>query len=142
MKKREVKAIIKTQKNCSSKAIAVMLAQTYNPEIHDPTGWLMSEKLDGVRCFWSGSKLFTRNGVAIKAPQEWKDKMPNIALDGELWTGRDDFHNCVSITIHREHGWEDWKKVKYMVFDAPIVEGTFEERIKVAKAACGKNDIV
>jgi DNA ligase-1 len=37
------------------KCIDVMLAQTYSPELcEDPTGWLMSEKLDGVRCFWNG----------------------------------------------------------------------------------------
>lgn len=102
----------------------------------------MSEKLDGVRCFWSGSQLYTRNGVKIKAPKEWIAKLPKIALDGEMWTGRDEFHKCVTITIHREHDWEDWKAVKYMVFDAPMVKGTFAERIKFAKEACGSNDIV
>jgi DNA ligase 1 len=59
--------------------------------------------------------------------------MPPIALDGELWTGRDDFHRAVTITIHREHGMDDWKHVKYMVFDAPMVPGTFAERIAVAQ---------
>ena len=29
----------------------VMLAQTYDDSI-DPTGWWMSEKLDGVRAYW------------------------------------------------------------------------------------------
>ena len=43
-------------------AINVMLAQTYDPDRDDPTGWLMSEKLDGVRCYWDGSTLYTRNG--------------------------------------------------------------------------------
>jgi DNA ligase-1 len=51
----------------------------------------MSEKLDGVRCYWDGANMFTRNGNKIYAPQEWKDKLPNIALDGELWSGRDAF---------------------------------------------------
>ena len=39
-----------------------MLAQTYDPDRDDPTGWLMSEKLNGVRCYWDGSTLYTRNG--------------------------------------------------------------------------------
>ncbi len=85
---------------------------------------------------------YTRETGSKLTPKEWIAKMPNIALDGEMWTGRDEFHKCVTITIHREHGWEDWKKVKYMVFDAPMVKGTFEERIKFAKEKCGKNDIV
>ena len=43
--------------------ISVMLAQTYSPDLcPDPTGWLMSEKLDGVRCYWNGSAMYTRNG--------------------------------------------------------------------------------
>lgn len=54
-------------------------------------------------------------------------------MDGELWTGRDDFHRAVTITIHRPHGIEDWKDVKFMIFDAPLVPGGFEERIKVAR---------
>lgn len=90
----------------------------------------MSEKLDGVRCYWSGAALYSRNGVKINAPQEWVDNLPKIALDGELWTGRDDFHKAVTITIHRPHGMEDWKDVKFMIFDAPLVPGGFEERIK------------
>lgn len=73
-------------------SINVMLAQTYDPDRDDPTGWLMSEKLDGVRCYWNGtSGLFTRNGNPFAAPKWWKDKLPKIALDGELWTERDDF---------------------------------------------------
>lgn len=134
VKKREIKAVAKTQgKHCGSGHISVMLAHTYDCDKHDPSGWLMSEKLDGVRCYWNGTTLFSRNGVKIRAPQEWKDRMPPIALDGELWTGRDDFHKCVSITIHREHGMEHWKDVKYMIFDAPLVPGTFADRLKVCK---------
>lgn len=63
-----------------------MLAKSYEPEKHDPSGWLMSEKLDGVRCYWNGSKMYTRNGNSFYAPKEWQDKLPKIALDGELWT--------------------------------------------------------
>lgn len=131
VKKREIKA--KAKEHCFSGRINVMLAQTYQPDRHDPSGWLMSEKLDGVRCFWNGTTLFSRNGVKIRAPKEWVAMMPPIALDGELWTGRDDFHRAVTITIHREHGMDEWKNVKYMVFDAPLVPGTFEQRIAVAK---------
>jgi DNA ligase-1 len=57
-------------------AINVMLAQTYDPDRDDPTGWLMSEKLDGVRCYWDGSNLYTRNGNKTFAPPEWIAKLP------------------------------------------------------------------
>ena len=34
--------------------LKVMLANVYDPDKVDPTGWYMSEKLDGVRCYWDG----------------------------------------------------------------------------------------
>ena len=51
----------------------------------------MSEKMDGVRCYWSGTKLYTRTGKDIFAPKEWIKNLPLMAIDGELWTSRDDF---------------------------------------------------
>jgi DNA ligase-1 len=72
--------------------ISVMLAQSYDPEKNDPTGWLMSEKLDGVRCYWNGSAMYTRNGNLFYPPDWFKQELPNdMALDGELWTKRGDF---------------------------------------------------
>jgi len=35
--------------------MSLMLAETIEKVGQDPQGWLMSEKLDGVRCFWNGS---------------------------------------------------------------------------------------
>lgn len=69
----------------------VMLAHNYDPDKHDPSGWLMSEKLDGVRCYWDGSNMYTRTGKPFYPLDEWKAKLPRIALDGELFTDRDDF---------------------------------------------------
>ena len=71
--------------------IDVMLAHNFDPDKHDPKGWWMSEKLDGVRCYWNGSTMYTRTGKLFYAPDWWKEKLPNMALDGELWTDRDDF---------------------------------------------------
>jgi hypothetical protein len=33
-------------------------------------GWWMSEKLDGVRAYWSGSNFYSRNGNRFPAP-DW-----------------------------------------------------------------------
>ena len=78
-------------KASGSGCISVMLAHNYDPEKHDPAGWLMSEKLDGVRCYWNGTTMYTRNGNPFYAPDEFKKKLPKMALYGELWTNRDDF---------------------------------------------------
>ena len=81
----------KEKKWTGTGSISVMLAHNYDPDKHRIEGWLMSEKLDGVRCYWNGSEMFTRTGKPFYAPDEWKAKLPEMALDGELWTGRDDF---------------------------------------------------
>ena len=49
-------------------------------------GWLISEKLDGIRAFWDGAKLLTRQGKIIPAPDSFIRDLPrDVALDGELW---------------------------------------------------------
>jgi DNA ligase-1 len=45
----------------------------------------MSEKYDGVRAYWTGSKLFSRFGREIQVPEFISNSLPNVALDGELW---------------------------------------------------------
>ena len=64
--------------------------------------------------------------------------MPKIALDGELWTNRDDFQKIVSIVRRQDKDSEEWKKIKFMVFDAPLVKGSFVKRIATAKAEIDK----
>jgi len=91
----------------------------------DVAGWWVSEKLDGVRAIWNGSKLLTRNGKDLKAPASFTSGLPKGArLDGELWMGRGTFDHLVS-TIQKAGS--DWVGVKFMVFDLAEA-GTFEDR--------------
>ena len=72
--------------------MTLMLAKKWEPETQDPTGWLMSEKLDGIRAYWNGSNMYSRNGLMFNPPAWFKELLPkDLALDGELWTERDDF---------------------------------------------------
>jgi DNA ligase-1 len=107
-----------------------MLAQTYSPEIlPDPTGWLISEKLDGVRCYWNGQTMYTRNGLSFYPPDWFKEGLPkDLCLDGELWTGRADFQKIVSI-VRRQDQNEEWRNIKYMIFDAPKIKAPFKNRL-------------
>lgn len=68
----------------AQEASNVLLANTWDESI-DPTGWWMSEKLDGIRAYWSGSALYSRQGNTFVAPDYWKNDLPNVPLDGELW---------------------------------------------------------
>ena len=142
-KKRDQKAETKAKEGpTTSGAIDVMLAHVYDPEKHDPSGWLMSEKMDGIRCFWSGSTLYTRTGKLIYAPKEWKSKRPNIALDGELWSGRDDFQKIVSIVRKKEPISSEWATIKFMIFDAPLLKEKFGDRLATIKKVTAGNSQV
>lgn len=57
----------------------------------------MSEKLDGIRAYWDGNKLWTRKGREISLPQEFFENFPKIPLDGELFMGRNTYEQLMSI---------------------------------------------
>lgn len=44
----------------------LQLAHTYKPEKHSIAGWLVSEKLDGTRCFWDGG--LSRHVPTLQVP--------------------------------------------------------------------------
>jgi len=109
--------------------MTLMLAQTYDPEKHEVLGWLMSEKMDGVRCYWNGSNMYSRNGNMFYPPDWFKELLPKFPLDGELWTKREDFQKIVSIVKKHSPG-EEWKDISLQVFDAPKMKAPFEARLK------------
>ena len=82
----------KAVKATKTGSMSLMLAETIEKVGQDPTGWLMSEKLDGIRCFWNGAQMYSRNGKLFYPPKWFTEALPkNLALDGELWTKRNDF---------------------------------------------------
>ena len=94
----------------------------------------MSEKLDGVRCYWNGTTMYSRGANKFFPPKWFKDALPkNLALDGELFTKRDDFQNAVSI-VKKQDGSERWRQITYMVYDAPLLKDhKFKERLEIIK---------
>lgn len=107
-----------------------MLAKTYDDQ--DPTGWWLSEKLDGVRAIWTGREFISRNGNVFAAPAEFTDGLPETALDGELWLGRGRFQETVS---RIKKSGSDWSGITFQVFDAPDAAGGFEDRLIAAGLA-------
>ncbi|CAD6938686.1 unnamed protein product, partial [Tilletia caries] len=97
--------------------VSLMLAETFAIDGNvDPTGWWMSEKLDGVRAYWDGSSLWSRASVLYDAPQDFKDKLPtDMSLDGELWMERDAFDGTSGIIRSGTSGWKKWDRIIYMV---------------------------
>lgn len=109
-------------------AAPVVLA-TEAPVEMDPHGWLVSEKLDGARAWWDGSRLRFRSGLHIAAPAWFLASLPALALDGELWAGRGTFESLSGI-VRRSHPVDaDWRRVRFMVFELPGAGGTFANRV-------------
>jgi DNA ligase-1 len=94
----------------------------------DTTGWLMSEKLDGIRGYWTGKKLLTRTGKPLHAPDWFIIQFPPFPLDGELWRKRDDFH-FVQRTVLDSTPSTDWHQITFNVFEVPEAEGNFRQRL-------------
>ncbi|MDP5009365.1 MAG: DNA ligase [Glaciimonas sp.] len=110
----------------------LMLANTYHPGINLSDYWV-SEKYDGVRGYWDGQALWTRGGEPIQAPPWFTANWPNIAMDGELWAGRDQFEQAVSTVRQQTPNDAAWRKMHFMAFDLPAHRGTFDERLPILK---------
>ncbi|MDY0190434.1 MAG: DNA ligase [Desulfuromonas sp.] len=108
-----------------------MLPRVYSTNV-DVSGWLMSEKLDGVRAYWDGQQLYSKNGHLLQPPKQFTVDLPNFPLEGELWGGHGTFQQVAS-TIQRQQPHAGWLKLKFAIFDAPTIPGGFAQRIVQAQ---------
>ena len=126
----------------------LQLANTYKDQ--DITGWYVSAKLDGVRCWSDGgltrglkttsvpwantdkkvspiaTGLYTRYGNVINAPDWFLDQLPPYPLDGELFAGRGKFQTTVSI-IKRDVPDDRWKQIEYAVYGCPPINNVMQD---------------
>jgi DNA ligase-1 len=114
------------------KAAPVLLAETWDGVL-DPTGWWVSEKLDGVRAYWDGARLLSRLGNVFHAPDWFVAGLPAHPLDGELFLGRKSFQKTTAI-VRRQDKSDHWKQIRFLIFDAPAHGGPFEERVKLLQS--------
>lgn len=106
----------------------LLLAQTYEGGIRVSDYWA-SEKLDGVRAYWDGRQLISRQGNVFDAPAWFTAGFPRQALDGELWIGRGQFEVVASAVQKQQAVDSEWRRVGYWVFELPHGEGSFSERL-------------
>lgn len=93
------------------------------------SGWLASEKLDGVRPYWDGRNLLSRNGKILAVPEGWSTYFPPFAIDGELYTARGEFEKIQSIVMDKTPNEVAWSEIKFYVFDVPEASGGLLERL-------------
>ena len=94
--------------------------------------YLASEKLDGVRCIWTGYEFVTRHGKTLNPPAWFAAGMPEgVRLDGELYMGRDTFAQLQSAMQRKG---SDWAGIQFHIFDLAAPRMVTTERIaKLAK---------
>lgn len=130
----------------------LQLANTFEFGKHCIGGYYMSEKLDGIRCYWDGgitigmacaevpwanvakhyrfvneqfsTGLWTRYGHPLRCPNWWSETLPKCPLDGELYLGVGSWQELSSI-VKNHYGDMRWKGVRYVVFDSPTYEAVF-----------------
>eukprot|EP01125_Pyxidicula_operculata_P011068 TRINITY_DN3614_c0_g1_i2.p1 TRINITY_DN3614_c0_g1~~TRINITY_DN3614_c0_g1_i2.p1 ORF type:complete len:298 (-),score=63.74 TRINITY_DN3614_c0_g1_i2:103-996(-) len=105
----------------------------------DPTGWWVSEKLDGVRGYWDGSMMWSKQGKQHIAPEVFTRDLPNIALDGEIWWARGKFQETNGIIL-RSKDETKWSNLKYYIFDVPShPDLPFEKRMEIVDEIIAKS---
>jgi len=105
----------------------LILLKSYRPDMQID-GWLMSEKLDGVRAYWDGKQLLSRQGNRFNAPDWFSAQLPPFQLDGELWIGRGRFEQTLSIVSSEQVG-ANWNKIHYHIFELPQAQGGLIQRL-------------
>ena len=106
---------------------APMLATRFH-QVGDVAGWLVSEKLDGVRARWDGRRLLTRNGDPIDAPGWFTAGWPARAIEGELWIARGQFQRASDLVRALRRDEAGWRQVRFMAFDLPGDGAMFAQR--------------
>jgi len=120
--------------------LAPLAAEAFEPQlpqVYDEScvvdGWLMSEKLDGVRGYWDGTRLWSKQGHLLQPPAEFTSGWPAFPLEGELWGGRGTFA-ATAATLRRSPGNSGWLQLQFAIFDAPAVAGPFRSRLAALEA--------
>jgi DNA ligase-1 len=112
----------------AAEAAPALLLAREAPQGQSPSGYLVSEKLDGVRALWDGRHLRFRSGREVPAPAWFLAQLPAQALDGELWLGRNRFDELSALVRRAQPVDAEWREVRYMVFELPGAPGSFAQR--------------
>jgi len=117
----------------------IQLATPYIPPPKIEEYWV-SEKLDGMRGYWTGTTLLSRQGNKINIPEWFTLNWPNIAMDGELWAGRGKFQASISCIRRKTINNKCWHNITFMIFDLPENTNNFTQRINTMKALVKGHD--
>lgn len=106
----------------------------------DPTGWWMSEKLDGFKMRYINGHLFTRSGQELKAPKSFMDLLPKgFDIEGEAYFGKNTFSKTASLRSSSDNT-QSWNRMSFHVFDHINYELCWLERQEKLKEVVETNE--
>jgi DNA ligase 1 len=117
----------------------LILANVWSEDF-DPGQYLVSEKYDGARALWDGKSLRFRSGRTVNAPDWFVAQLTAEKLDGELWIGRGQFEKLSGVVRKNTPIDDEWREIKYMIFELPDATGTFTERYAAIQALVRRID--
>jgi DNA ligase-1 len=112
----------------NAEAPPIQLATSFREDIAIQH-YYVSEKLDGLRAYWDGKQLISKQGNVFTAPIWFTNAFPNVPLDGELWIARQQFEKVSGIVRTQDNTNQQWQHVKYMIFDLPQSPHPFGQRV-------------
>jgi DNA ligase-1 len=105
----------------------------------------VSESFDGIRLYWDGKRLSTKNGTKLSPPRSFVVKLPSIPVEGILWytkvnifsnlqrCGYGGYNKATKLVNPADHSWE---AVVFLLFDAPSQNHLrYEERYNLLKSS-------
>jgi DNA ligase-1 len=117
----------------SSSPPALWLASPYqgNEQLSD---YWVSEKYDGIRGYWDGCQLLSRSGKVLNPPAWFVEGWPSTPFEGELWAGLGQFEQAASVIQQKQAPDDEWRAIRFMVFDVLTPQTSFTERIALYQA--------
>jgi len=122
------KSAIQSATQSTQSKPAIQQATIYK-SVTDINQYWLSEKLDGMRGYYNGTQLLTRQGHLIHSPKWFTKYWPNKVMDGELWIKREYFQQTISCVRKKVVDETCWQMVRFMIFDLPEHGGSFTERV-------------
>ena len=128
----------------------LILAENYSDEMN-VINWFMSEKIDGIRAYWDGDRLWSRTGKEINVPESFIINFPKkVTLDGELFlrpeiklkSNTSLFSEVCSITRKKIPIEDEWLKICFYVFDTVDKKLNFINRLKIIENLPKNKNIV
>jgi DNA ligase 1 len=104
----------------------------------DLSWWILTEKFNGCRAYWDGENMWSRGGIKIEIPQEWRNYLPACHLDGEIYYGTDGVYKCgAAIRFGRF-----LPGMEFIVFDMPHEPGDYLDRLSKANSLIPPNPFI